>query len=138
MTIRAIPRSEFDRLLPHNNPLENLMVKQVEWFSNRSGNLLGTIAKGESVGGWNYAVVERDKKGNPHIRTVMMKVFSNLKAARGDLLLSMAETEEAESVNRGAATFGLPSMPAKLSVLNPDGQHGRQSKAHSRYRRTSE
>ena len=90
MNIKIISRSEFDRLLAHHPALKNLMVEQVEWFSNRSGNLLGSIAEGERVAGWNYAILKRDKKGDFHIRKVMSNFF-NLKAARVDLLLSMAE-----------------------------------------------
>jgi hypothetical protein len=33
MSIKTAPRSEFDRLPPHNPALENWMVEQVEWFS---------------------------------------------------------------------------------------------------------
>src|ERR1039457_5547089 len=99
MSISAISRSEFDRLLPQNSEVEHLMVEQVEWFSNRSGNLLGTIARGESVAGWNYVILKRDKKGDPHVRKVMNNFFSS-KAARVDLLLSMAEIEKFDSANR--------------------------------------
>jgi len=93
MTIKTIPRSEFDRLLPHNPALETLMVEQVEWFSNRSGNVLGAIAKGESVAGWNYAILKRDKKGDFHVRKVMNNFF-NRNAARVDLLLWMTDIEK--------------------------------------------
>src|ERR1017187_1659287 len=90
MNIKTISRSEFDRLQAHNPGLKNLMMEPVEWFSNRSGNLLGTIAEGERVAGCNYVILKRDKKGDFHIRKVMSNFF-NLKAARVDLLLSMAE-----------------------------------------------
>ena len=49
MNIQTIPRPKFDRLLPLNPALENMMVEQVEWFSNRSRRLLGVIAKGEGA-----------------------------------------------------------------------------------------
>ena len=87
---RAIPRSEFDRLLLHNTVLENLMVEQVEWFSNRSGSLLGTVAKGQRVAGWNYAILKRGKKGGFYVHKVMNNCSSS-NAARVDLLISMAE-----------------------------------------------
>ena len=90
MRIKTIPRSEFDRLLPQNPALENLMVVEVEWFSNRSGNMLGTIAKGESVAGWNYAILKRGKKGGFYVHKVMNNCSSS-NAARVDLLISMAE-----------------------------------------------
>jgi len=129
MSIRAIPRSEFDRLLPQNPAVESLVGKEVEWFSNRSGNLLGAVAKGEGVAGWNYAILKRDHKGDPHVRKVMDNFFS-LKAAKVDLLLSMAGIE---SANRETADFRLPSMPAELTALNHDRRKGQRSKASSRF-----
>jgi len=117
MRIKTIPRSEFDRLLPQNPALENLMVVEVEWFSNRSGNMLGTIAKGESVAGWNYAILKRDKNGDSHVRKVMNNFFS-LKAARVDLLFSMTGIEKFDDANRGTASFRLPSMPVESLASN--------------------
>ena len=90
MMIRTIPRFEFDQLLPQNSIIEHLMVDQVEWFANRSGNLLGTIAKGKSVAGWNYVILKRNKEGDLHVHKVMNSFFSR-KAATDDLLISMAE-----------------------------------------------
>ncbi len=136
MSIRAISRSEFDRLLPQNPAVENLMVEQVEWFSNRSGNLLGTIARGESVAGWNYVIVKWDKKGHPHVCKVMNNFFSS-KAARVDLLLSMAEIEKVDSANRELANFTLSSMPAELLAADDARQHGQQSEVSSRSVRIS-
>ncbi len=114
MSIKTIPRSEFDRFLPQNLAVENLMVQEVEWFSNRSGHLLGVVAKGEGIAGWSYAVLKRDRKGDPHVCKVMNNFFS-LNAARVDLLLSMAGIE---SANREMADFRLPSMPAGLFAVN--------------------
>ncbi len=65
------------------------MGEEVEWFSNRLGNLLGAVAKGEGVAGWNYAVLKRDRKGDFRVRKLMNSFFG-LKHARVDLLLSMA------------------------------------------------
>jgi len=66
------------------------MVEQVEWFSNRSGKLLGTIAKGGRVAGWNYAILKRGKNGDFYVHKVMNNFFSST-AAKVDLLISMAE-----------------------------------------------
>jgi len=88
MTIKPISRFEFAQLLPHHPALESLMVEQIEWFSNKSGNLLGAIAKGEGVAGWNYVILRRDKRGGVHVRKVMNNFF-NLNATRVDLFLSM-------------------------------------------------
>jgi len=114
MSIRTIARSEFDRLQPLRSALESLMGEQIEWFSNRSGSLFGTVAKGEGVAGWNYAILKRDKKGDPRVRKVMSNFFS-LDDARVDVLLSMAGIEKADC--------------RQSFALNPDGRYGRQSTA---------
>jgi len=108
VNIRTIPHSEFNRLLPHNPAMENLMEEQVEWFSNRSGSLLGAVGKGECLAGWNYVILKRDMKGSFHIRKVMSNL-SNLKAARVDLLLSMAEITINQPALSVLFTSAIPS-----------------------------
>jgi|SRR5208283_1286613 hypothetical protein len=93
MSIRTIHRTEFDRLVPRNPTLENEMGEEVEWFSNRSGNLLGTIAKDERAEGWNYAILKRGKNGDSYVR-LMMNSVSSLIAARVELLFSMAKMDK--------------------------------------------
>jgi hypothetical protein len=113
MRIKTIPRFEFERLVPHNLALENFMVNQVEWFSNRSGNLLGTIAKGKGEAGWNYAVLKQDTKGDFHVRKVMSNFF-DVKVARVDLSLSMAGIEKIDCAN-------LPALPIHVTSPAPSG-----------------
>ena len=88
---RSISRAEFDGLLPRGPVLENLMAKQVEWFSNPSGSLLGSIGEGERTTSWKYAILKQGRDGNFHVHKVMNS-FLSLNAARVDLLISMAET----------------------------------------------
>ena len=83
------------------------MVEQVEWFSNRSGNILAAIAKGEGAAGWNYAILKRDKKGDFHVRKVMSNFF-NRNAAKVDLILSMTSI--------GIDQLDSPSVPATLAA----------------------
>jgi hypothetical protein len=104
MGIRTIPHSEFDRLLPHHFTLESLVGEEVEWFSNQSGNMVGTIAKGEGGAGWNYAILKRDTKGDLHVRKVMNN-FLSLNAARVDLLLSMAGIEKIHNATQLMMSF---------------------------------
>src|ERR1700692_2086765 len=113
MSIKTIPRSEFERLQPIHFALESLMGEQVEWFSNRSGSLLGTVAAGKGVASWNYAILKQDRKGDFHVRKVMSNFFG-LEDARVDLLLSMAGIEKIKRASREAAIFRLPSMPAEV------------------------
>jgi len=93
MSARTISCAEFDQLLPQHSALESLLVDEVAWFANRSGNLLGVIARGEGASGWNYVVLKRDKNADYGVRKVMGDFF-NLRAARVDLLLQMAEIQK--------------------------------------------
>ena len=128
MTIKTIPRSEFEQLLPRNPALENWMVNQVEWFSNKSGNLLGALAKGKDVAGWNYVILERDKLGDFYVQKVMNNFFGSEaarvdlllwmagseKIARIDLLLSMVGIEKSACTNPGTTSSWLPPVPAEI------------------------
>jgi hypothetical protein len=107
MTVKSISCSEFDQFLPHYPALESLMVEQVQWYSNRSGSLLATIAKGGGAAGWNYVILKRDKKGEFHVRKVMNNFF-NLNAAKVDLMLSMTSI--------GIDHFEPPALPATLGA----------------------
>ena len=124
MSIQTIRRSEFDRLLPHNPALESWMVEQVEWFSDRSGNLLGTIAKGKGVAGWNYVILERDKSGDFYVHKVMNNFFSS-EAARVDLLLWMAGSEKLARVDllllMAGVAISQPALPVLLTSPVPSG-----------------
>jgi hypothetical protein len=120
MSIKIIPRTEFDRLQPLHAALESLMGEQVEWFSNRSENVLGFVAKSEGVAGWNYAILKRDKEGEFHVRKVMGNLFS-LKDARVDLLLLMAGIEKFDGDDQETANSWWPSIPAGLFATNHEG-----------------
>jgi hypothetical protein len=58
------------------------------------------------------------------VRKVMNDFFRlqaarvDLLRSRVDLLLSIAEIEKIDCVNRGTANFRLPPMPAELFALN--------------------
>jgi hypothetical protein len=126
MSIKTIPRSEFDRLVPQNPVLESWMVEQVEWFSDTSGKLLAAIAKGKGVAAWNYVILERDQKGVFQVRKVMSNFFSSEvarvdlwlcmagseKIARIDVLLSMVESEKSNCANQ-------PNVPVLLTSPAP-------------------
>ena len=123
MSIQAITHSDFDRLLPLNPFLENMMMEQVEWFSNKSGHLLGAIAEGEGLSDWNYVILKRDRRGDFHVRKVMGNFFSP-RAARVDLLLSMAGVEKLDSANRVLTDSRMLSMPTELAGYNRDRPSG--------------
>ena len=70
------------------------MAQQVEWFSNKAGNIIGTIA-GTVEGGWSYAVLKGDRKGNFRVCNLGGDSY-NLKAARSRFLIDMETTEKTE------------------------------------------
>ena len=119
MSIQAIHRSEFKRLLPPSSFLENMMVEQIEWFSDKSGHLLGAIAKGEGVADWNYVILKRASRGEYRIRKVMRNFFGP-SAARVDLLLSMARMAKLASADRVLTDSQIPRMPAEAAESDPD------------------
>lgn len=71
--------------------------------------MLGAVAKGVGVAGWNYVILKRDKEGGFHLRKVMSNFF-NLNAAKTDLLLSMAEIGKLDCTKREMAKSWLPSF----------------------------
>ncbi len=88
MLVKSIGSGEFNRLLPSHLVLEHLMAGQVEWFGNRTRNLIGAIAEGKRQAGWNYAILRRHKLGNFRVCDVRGNFYSR-KAARTDLFVAM-------------------------------------------------
>ncbi len=82
------------------------MVNQVEWFTNKVGNIIGTIA-GKEDDGWNYAVLKEDRRGNFRVCNLGGDSFS-LEAARSRFLLDMKAAEKTEEefarLEKGRAT----------------------------------
>lgn len=106
------------------------MVEEVEWFSNRMGTLLGTIARGKNAAGWNYVILKRAKKGDPRVCKVMNNFFS-AKAAQVDLLLSMGQIEKIGGAGREPPNLELPAIAAELVTLTDDERLGQRSEARS-------
>jgi hypothetical protein len=98
VAIESIHKEQFDRILPPDLGLESLMVRQIEWFADRAGTTIGTIAPGQPDEGWNYVVLSRDKTGNFQICKRGRGAFS-LDDARTDMLL-----ETAAALRSGAET----------------------------------
>jgi hypothetical protein len=88
MVINAIDRAEFVHRLSLDSDLEHFIGKEVEWFSNRTGNILGTIALGEKGRGWNYVVLKRDQLGKYHACDVVCDFYDH-GAARVGFMLAM-------------------------------------------------
>ena len=71
------------------------MAWQTEWFANKAGTTIGTLAVGKANEGWNYAVLWRDKTGDFRVYKRGGDAFS-LDDARAEFLLEMAAAEKSE------------------------------------------
>lgn len=71
------------------------MEWQVEWFANKTGTAIGTLAAGKADEGWNYAVLKRDEAGNFQVYKLGVDAFS-LDDARSGFLLDMEAAEKVE------------------------------------------
>ena len=89
MRINSISRAEFIRRLLLHNDLERFIGGEVEWFANRLGNILGTIALGDANRGWNYVIFKRNRTGKFHVCTVVCDFYSRA-AARVDFMFAAA------------------------------------------------
>ena len=92
MAIRDTGRAEFIRRLSLHGDLERLIGKEVEWFANAAGDVIGTIALAVRDGGWNYVVLRKNKLGNFQATSRGDNLFS-LDEARVDCLQAMGKTD---------------------------------------------
>jgi hypothetical protein len=100
MAIRATGRPEFIRRLSLHSDLERWVGKEVEWFADAAGNVIGTIALAARDRGWNYVVLRKNKLGNFRASNRRENLFS-LHGARADCLRAMRMTD-------GSASNDLP------------------------------
>ena len=95
MSFESIRKEKFDQFRPPDLGLESLMAWQTEWFANKVGTTIGTLAVGKANEGWNYAVLGRDKTGDFRVYKRGRDAFS-LDDARAEFLLEMAAAEKSE------------------------------------------
>jgi len=97
MAIRNIGRAEFIRRLSPHGDLEHFIGNEVEWFSTKTGNIIGTIALGDRSRGWNYVVLRRNRMGKLHVYNVVCD-FYNHAAARVDFMFAMVGAGQSRRV----------------------------------------
>jgi hypothetical protein len=88
MVVKDIGRTEFIRRLSLHSDLEHFIGNEVEWFANKTGNVIGTIAQGDKSRGWNYVILKRNQMGKFHVRNSVCD-FYNHAAARVDFMFAM-------------------------------------------------
>ena len=63
MAIHALSKEEFDRFDSPPVPLAHLSSKDVEWFADHDGTVIGVISRGTSDRDWSVTVFRRDTHG---------------------------------------------------------------------------
>jgi len=96
VSFESIGKEKFDRFQPPRLGLESLMEWQTEWFANKAGTTIGTLAVGKADEGWNYAVLGRDKTGDFRVYKLGGDAFS-LDDARAEFLFEMAVAEKSRA-----------------------------------------
>jgi hypothetical protein len=100
MAIRATGRAEFIRHLSLHSDLERWIGKEVEWFADAAGNVIGTIALAARDRGWNYVVLRKNKLGGFQAFARRENLFS-LDEARVDCLQAMGMTDRSANDLQG-------------------------------------
>jgi hypothetical protein len=95
MVIRRFRKLNFDQLLSLHGLLETFLGKQVEWFTDEASNIIGTVAGAEADGGWNLAVLRRDRRGYFRMCHLKRNLYT-LRTATIDLRRSMAKAENSK------------------------------------------
>ena len=97
MVIKDIGRTEFIHRLSLRSDLEQFIGKEVEWFTNQTGNVIGTIALGDSSRGWNYVILRRNRMGKFHVCKVVCDFYDH-SAARVDFMLAIVGAGQSRRV----------------------------------------
>ena len=86
--LRMISRNEFDKLFPDRPALESFTGELVEWFANEANNILGAIDHEQETGTWSYVVIKRNQKGVLLVSEVNENIVSR-PAAEAELFRKM-------------------------------------------------
>jgi len=91
--IKSISQVEMDQFLPHRFHIDRFIGAEVEWFSDKVGNIIGTIADETTKMNWGYAVLRRDDSGKYQFWDLETRIRS-CDAARIQIVRSMEATQK--------------------------------------------
>ena len=91
--IKNISREEMDGLLPSRFNIDGFIGAEAEWFSDKVGNIIGTIAEGTANMNWGYAVLRRDDTGLYHFWDLETRIDS-CNTARVQIVQVMEATQK--------------------------------------------
>jgi hypothetical protein len=112
MSIKNISRWEFEQLLPERSAIEATIGEQVEWWAQKAGRFIGTIAKGIAEPGWRYILLVRDEGGRFRICRLRGGIES-LPAATQQLLTVMETTDAEDEIKTAGETPAQPGAESK-------------------------
>jgi hypothetical protein len=124
MVIKDISRTEFIGRLSLHSDLEHFIGKEVDWFSNKRGNIIGTIASGDRSRGWNYVILKRNQTGTFHVRNVMCD-FYNHAAARVALIFAMVGAGQSRRAQFPRMGLQRKRAEARSITIPPEGKRTR-------------
>lgn len=91
--VKSIAQEKFNQVLEPQLAWHGVMQDEMEWFANKSGTIIGTIAGGKGKPTWQYVILKRNKFGRFQVCAVGEN-FYDLDAARTDFLLAMAAAKK--------------------------------------------
>ncbi|HVM61629.1 MAG TPA: hypothetical protein VMV72_12270 [Verrucomicrobiae bacterium] len=94
LSLKTISGRRFNRFLPAGNHLRAVIGEELEWFADAPENAIGTIAFNADAASWNYAILERDWKGEFQV-CELQDGFQSFPAARAGFLLMMSAGRKA-------------------------------------------
>lgn len=93
MAIKSISRGELDQFLPHRGTIGRFIGAEVEWFADKEGKIIGTIAEGTTNMDWGYVVLRRDERGEYLFWDLKTRIGS-CDAARNQIVRTMEAIQE--------------------------------------------
>lgn len=91
--IKSISQEEMDQFLPRRFNIDRFIGAEVEWFSDKAGTIIGTIAEGTTKMAWGYAVLRRDDNGKYRFWDLETRIES-CDAARIQIVRAMEGTQK--------------------------------------------
>lgn len=91
--IKSISQIEMDQFLPCRFHIDRFIGAEAEWFSDRVGNIIGTIAEGTTKKPWGYAILRRDDGGRYRFWDMETSIES-CDAARAQITRTMEATRK--------------------------------------------
>jgi HJR/Mrr/RecB family endonuclease len=124
MAIKRITRSAFDKKNPARNPMVEMFSTEVSWFTDTSGNIIGTVIFDKGDKDYNYVVLGPSHFGDRRYINGDGSI-ADLEAAEVALTVAMEEVEKAGKVteklfHEDTEDKGGTKSPVVLTDINEE------------------